>query len=248
MDPKVPRSSRGGGTIPPSGPRLATRVLAAYATKLSFQPESAPPVPVLPRHILPHAPRGARIGLFGGSFDPAHAGHVHVTHHALRALGLDQVWWLMTPGNPLKAKGPAPTAQRLAHAKALMRHPRVQITTVEAALQTRFTADTLAQLRRLYRGRHFVWIMGADNLAHFHAWDNWRAIMAQVPVAVVARPGQVRGALASVAARTFRGARLYDARALVRVDAPAWSFVTLPMRDISSSALRASGRWQSSPS
>ena len=198
---------------------------------------------VLPRHLLPPAPKGAVIGLFGGSFDPAHQGHVHVTRHALRALGLDQVWWLVSPGNPLKAHGPAPLAQRVARAQAIMRHPRVRITAIEAALGTRYSADTLAALQRLYPGRRFVWIMGADNLANFHHWENWRGILNRLPVAVIARPGQVRAALSSVAARSHAGARVCP-RVLSRTQVPAWAFLMLPMRNISSSQLRAQGRWQ----
>lgn len=200
-------------------------------------------MPVLPRHNLPHAPKGARIGLFGGSFDPAHEGHAHITRHALRRLALDQIWWLVTPGNPLKAHGPAPLDERLAHARGLMRHPRVTITPVEAALGTRYTADTLAALLRLYRGRHFVWIMGADNLAGLHHWESWRAIMGMMPVAVMARPGQQRRALASVAARSFAAQRLPEQRArdLAAGAPPCWCFLRLPMRDISSSELRALG-------
>jgi nicotinate-nucleotide adenylyltransferase len=204
------------------------------------------PVPVLPRHVLPHAPRGATIGLFGGSFDPAHNGHVHVTQRALRALKLDQVWWLVSPGNPLKARGPAPMAQRVAHANTLMQHPKVQITALEAHVNTRFTADTLQEILRLYPRQRFVWIMGADNLANFHAWENWRTILSTLPIAVMARPHQVRPALASVAARAYRGARVPSSMAatLPFRAAPAWSFVTIPMRDISSSQLRAAGAWQ----
>ncbi len=203
------------------------------------------PVPVLPRHRLPSAPPGATIGLFGGSFDPAHIGHVHVTRHALRALGLDQIWWLVSPGNPLKTRGPAPIAQRIERAQGLMVHPRVKITVLEQDLQTRYTADTLAEILRRYPRRRFVWIMGADNLAPFHAWDDWRWIMDHVPVAVIARPGQVRPAFASVAARAYRNAQIAPsaAKSLPAMQAPAWCFVKIPMRDISSSQLRAEGRW-----
>ncbi|MCC5955847.1 MAG: nicotinate-nucleotide adenylyltransferase [Natronohydrobacter sp.] len=197
------------------------------------------------RHALPYAPKGARIGLFGGSFDPAHEGHVHVTHHALRRLRLDQVWWLVTPGNPLKAHGPAPLDARLARARSLMRDPRVQITQVESLLGTRYSADTLAAIKRLYRDRHFVWIMGADNLAGFHRWENWRSIMALMPVAVFARPGQQRAALGSVAARRFAAAQRPETQAgrLTTLPPPAWSFLRLPMRNISSTHLRARGDW-----
>ncbi len=183
--------------------------------------------------------------MFGGSFDPAHEGHVHITRIALRRLQLDQIWWLVTPGNPLKAHGPAPLAQRMQHARALIRHPRVKVTMVEARLGTRYSADTLKALQRLYAQRHFVWIMGADNLAGLHRWENWQAIMRQFPVAVLARPGQQRRALASVAARQFRRARLLEAqaRALASGKPPCWCFLRLPMRDISSSRLRAEGVW-----
>ncbi|MCC5965262.1 MAG: nicotinate-nucleotide adenylyltransferase [Natronohydrobacter sp.] len=219
--------------------------LAGVTDSLIFTTRSVRSVPVLPRHALPYAPKGARIGLFGGSFDPAHEGHVHVTQHAMRRLRLDQLWWLVTPGNPLKAHGPAPLEARLARAHALMRHPRVQITPVEAQLGTRYSADTLAALKHLYPGRHFVWIMGADNLAGFHRWENWRAIMALMPVAVFARPGQQRAALGSVAARRFAAAQRPAAQAvqLAALPPPAWSFLRLPMRNISSSHLRERGDW-----
>lgn len=202
-------------------------------------------MPVLPRHALPFAPKGARIGLFGGSFDPAHAGHVHVTRHVLRRLKLDQIWWLVTPGNPLKAHGPAPLDTRLDRARALMQHPRVQVSPLEAQLGTTYSADTLSAMSQLYPKRDFVWIMGADNLAGFHKWDSWREIAATLPIAVVARPGQQRAALSSVAARSFAHARLPDRAAgtLAGRAAPAWCFVMLPMRDISSSRLRASTQW-----
>ena len=203
-------------------------------------------MPVLPRHALPFAPKGATIGLFGGSFDPAHAGHVQVTQHGLRLLALDQLWWLVSPGNPLKAHGPAPLEVRLAQSRRLMQHPRVQVTPVEGALGTRYTADTLRELTRRYIGRRFVWIMGADNLANFHRWENWRAIMQMLPVAVVARPGEQLRALSSVAARSYAAARLpaHDSARLGRMQAPAWCFLTVPMCDLSSSRLRAEGAWQ----
>ena len=198
-------------------------------------------MPVIPRHKLPAAPEGAAIGLFGGSFDPAHDGHVHVTRHALRALGLDQVWWLVSPGNPLKPNAPMPLRARLARARAIMRHPRVQVTGVEQVLSTRYTADTLRALRALYPGRRFVWIMGADNMASLHRWENWRVIAGLMPMAVIARPGAMLRARRSVAARVLAGARLAqrDARRLKDKAAPAWCFVQVPLRDISSTQLRA---------
>lgn len=202
-------------------------------------------MPVLPRHDLPSAPKGASVGLFGGSFDPAHDGHVHVTRHALQRLQLDQVWWLVSPGNPLKQVGPAPLDARLEQARKVMHHPKVQVTQIEAQLGTRYTADTLRALKLRYLGRRFVWIMGADNLAGFHKWDNWRQIMESLPIAVVARPGQQLRALSSVAARRYAHARISarSAAHLSCAQAPSWCFLTIPLRDISSSQMRAQGVW-----
>ncbi|MCE8471321.1 nicotinate-nicotinamide nucleotide adenylyltransferase, partial [Rhodovulum sulfidophilum] len=123
---------------------------------------------------FPKAGAGQKIGLLGGSFDPAHEGHAHITRTALKRFGLDRVWWLVSPGNPLKAEGPAPMARRLAAAEAVMQHPRVAITDLEARIGTRYTAETLERLMRLYPGVRFVWLMGADNLISFHRWERWR--------------------------------------------------------------------------
>lgn len=148
---------------------------------------------------FPVASRGMVIGLLGGSFDPAHEGHVHITREALKRMGLDQVWWLVTPGNPLKARQPAPLADRMARARAVMRHPKVRITALEEALGTRATADTIDRLQAIYPGVTFVWLMGADNLAQFHRWRDWRGIARTVPIAVIARPGYDALAVASPA-------------------------------------------------
>lgn len=193
------------------------------------------------RHGLPVARPGMRIGLFGGSFDPAHDGHVHVTREALRRLRLDRVWWLVSPGNPLKPHGPAPLAQRIAQARALVRHPRVVVSDLEARIGTRYTAQTLARLLRLYPGVRFVWMMGADNLAGLHRWQDWRQIAESVPIAVFARPGSGLPARRSPAAQRFAAARLPDwtAPALADHAAPAWIYLQVPMRDISSTRLRA---------
>ena len=185
--------------------------------------------------------RSLSIGLLGGSFDPPHVGHVHITQEALKRFGLDRVWWLVSPGNPLKARGPAPLAQRLAAARALMRHPRVTVTDIEARLGTRYTAQTLRALRARAHGVRFVWLMGADNLAQFHLWQDWRQIMDSVPVGVLARPGDRISARTSVAARVYPQARVPAgaSHGLARATAPAWCFVNIPMLDISSTALRA---------
>ena len=184
------------------------------------------------------------IGLLGGSFDPAHEGHVHITHEALKRMGLDQVWWLVTPANPLKARQPAPMAERLARARAVMRDPRVKVTDLETHLGTVWTADTIAALQRAYPGVAFVWLMGADNLVQFHRWGRWRKIMARVPIGVLARPGSGIGARLSVAAQIFRGNRVGRGENLAQRRAPAWVFVNLPMNDASSTEIRKRGGWK----
>ena len=195
---------------------------------------------------FPPAARGQSVGLLGGSFDPAHAGHVHITHEALRRFGLDRLWWLVSPGNPLKAHGPAPIDDRMARARALMRHPRVTVTDIETRLGTRATADTLAALRAAYPGVRFVWLMGADNLAQFHRWQNWETIMQTVPLGVLARPGDRISARMSPAAQIYRRFRLpgQASQLLARAQAPAWCFVNVPMVDVSSSVIRANGGWR----
>lgn len=197
------------------------------------------------RNQIPYARPGQVIGLFGGSFDPPHQGHVHVTLEAMKAFGLDRVWWLVSPGNPLKQQGPAPLPRRLGAAQAVMQHPRVDVTDIEALTGTRATADTLVALRRLYPQVRFVWIMGADNLAQFHLWKDWRLIMDSVPVGVVARPGDRISARMSPAARVYAPYRI-DGQArhlLGRAQAPAWCFVNVPMVNLSSTELRNRGTW-----
>ncbi len=183
------------------------------------------------------------VGLLGGSFDPAHAGHAHITREAMKRFGLDAVWWLVSPGNPLKSEGPAPLDKRMARAGQVMDHPRVTITDLERRLGTRHTAETLERLVALYPGVRFVWLMGADNLAQFHRWDRWRRILALVPVGVLARPGAGMAAQSSVAARMFRGARVAP-RLLARSAPPAWAYADLPLVELSSSAIRARGEWR----
>ncbi|MCU0904000.1 MAG: nicotinate-nucleotide adenylyltransferase [Tabrizicola sp.] len=197
------------------------------------------------RQGFPVATRGMVIGLLGGSFDPAHEGHVHITREALKRMGLDQVWWLVTPGNPLKARQPAPMADRLARARAVMQHPRVKITALEAALGTRATIDTITRLREIYPGVTFVWLMGADNLVQFHRWGRWRDILRSVAVGVLARPGSGVQARLSVAARAFRVHQVDRGETLRGRRPPVWAFVNLPMNDASSSEIRARGAWKS---
>jgi nicotinate-nucleotide adenylyltransferase len=195
---------------------------------------------------FPIATSGQAIGLLGGSFDPAHSGHAHITREALKRFGLDRVWWLVSPGNPLKPNPPAPLDQRIARAKAVVDHPRVVVSDIEARLGTRYTAETLERLLALYPGVRFVWLMGADNLAEFHLWDRWQWIIENVPVGVLARPGSRLTGRTARAAEQYASGRLLPeaARILPGCRAPAWCFVNVPMVDISSSAIRARGDWQ----
>ena len=150
-----------------------------------------------------------RVGLLGGSFNPAHRAHRRISLAAIEALGLDEVWWLVSPGNPLKAaKGMAPLAARVASARAMARRAPIRVTAIERELGTRYTIDTLRALRRRYPKRRFVWIMGADNLAQFHRWKAWRAIARTMPIAVFARPGYDGPATASPAAAWLRRYRV----------------------------------------
>lgn len=197
------------------------------------------------RYTMPKAPKGTVIGLLGGSFDPAHQGHAHITREALRRFGLDQVWWLVSPGNPLKSRAPAPLASRIARGQQVMNDPRVTVTGIEAQFGTRYTAQTLRRLAELYPGARFVWLMGADNLAQFDQWQDWHWIMDNFPVGVLARPGDRISARTSKAARIYRQHRLKarESHILARVGGPAWCFVNVPMVSISSTMLRQIGGW-----
>ena len=191
-----------------------------------------------------------RIGLYGGSFDPPHAGHRHVAVLALDRLALDRVWWIVGPGNPLKDRAHLPTAEeRLARVARVARHPRMTATDFEARIAARYTVDTIRFLRRHCPGVRFVWILGADSFATLHRWRSWREIMRLVPVAVVDRPGwTLRGAL-SRAARTFASARRRERAASRLADAipPAWIVLNGPRSDLSSTALRSRGEKTSRP-
>jgi nicotinate-nucleotide adenylyltransferase len=189
----------------------------------------------------PHAPR-MRIGLLGGSFNPAHEGHLNASLIALKRLGLDAVWWLVTPGNPLKDNRALPSlAARIAQAKTAAADRRIRVTGVEARLNTRFTADTLAQITRRCRGVRFVWLMGSDNLAGFHRWQQWRTIARTVPFAVVDRPGTTHAAVRSRAAVALAGWRIDESDGLLlsACRAPAWLFLHGRRSNASSTALRA---------
>jgi nicotinate-nucleotide adenylyltransferase len=183
-----------------------------------------------------------RIGLFGGTFDPVHAAHRGACLLAMKRLGLDRVWWLVTPGNPLKnTRGLAPLAQRLKAAQALAHHPRIDVTDLEARLGIRYTYQTVAYLRRRCPHVHFVWIMGADNLRSFHRWQRWRDIAALVPIAVVDRLGPSLYATAGVASQALAYARLPEsaARTLPERRPPSWIYLHGLKSPLSSTALRA---------
>ena len=183
-----------------------------------------------------------RVGLLGGSFNPAHAGHLHLARLALRRLRLDQVWLLVSPGNPLKqGNGMAALADRLATAAAIADGRRVLATAVELRLGTRFTADTLHALRQRFPNVRFIWLMGADILPELPRWRRWLDVTGTVPFAVVPRPGYNHRALASQAAQRLRPARLTArmAPSLADMQSPAWTFLPAQQNAISATALRA---------
>ncbi|WEX79263.1 nicotinate-nucleotide adenylyltransferase [Sinorhizobium numidicum] len=182
------------------------------------------------------------VGLFGGSFNPPHEGHVLVADTALRKLGLDQLWWIVTPGNPLKDQNNlAPLAERIALSEKIAINPRIKVTAFEQALGQSYTARTLEIVRARNRDVRFVWIMGADNLMNFHRWQNWRRIVCMFPIAVIDRPGSTLAYLSSRMARTFGYARIDEdhAPALPFRRAPAWTFIHGPRSPLSSTALRS---------
>jgi nicotinate-nucleotide adenylyltransferase len=193
---------------------------------------------------LPRHSPGMRIGLFGGTFNPPHQGHRLASLLALRRLGLDRVWWLVTPGNPLKpTDGLAGAEIRGAAARLVAAHPRIDITFIETAIGSRYTYQTVSWLMRRCPGVHFVWIMGADNLAGFHFWQRWRDIAALVPIAVVDRPGSTLRAVRSRAGQALGRWRLdeADARLIASRRPPALVFLHGPRSHISSTALRRDG-------
>jgi nicotinate-nucleotide adenylyltransferase len=188
----------------------------------------------------PPAYPGMRIGLFGGSFDPAHSGHAHVAAVAQRALRLDKIWWLVTPQNPLKAQS-RPLAFRIASARAQAHGARNVVTDLETRLGTRYTVDTIRALKRRYPGVHFVLIGGGDTLTSFHRWLRWRAVMSAVPIAIVAREGSAARTLHSAAFSRFDNAYVRDAATLADCEAPAWTYLRARLDPASSSELRARG-------
>jgi nicotinate-nucleotide adenylyltransferase len=201
-----------------------------------------------PAQALPFYTNGMRVGLLGGSFNPPHAAHRAISLFAIKRLRLDRVWWLLTPGNPLKNHDRLHAlAERAEAARQMAGDPRIDISCLEAVIGTRYTVDTVTHLRRRVSGVHFVWIMGADNLAQFHRWKDWRRIASDVPIAVIDRPPQSFRALAAPAAQALARYRLPENQAarLADLQAPAWVFLTGMKSNLSSTGLRnPDGSWR----
>ena len=220
-------------------PHSARRLWAAGPARrkpLAGRPEAL-------RLSLPLA-RGMKVGLLGGSINPAHEGHAHVAETALMRLGLDRVVWLVSPQNPLKdRRNSRPLEWRMASAARFARGPRMIVSDAETRLGVRYTIDTLRLLKARFPGVRFVWIMGGDNLGGFHGWRGWTDILRLMPVAVVSRPDDLSRSRFSPAARRFAHARRpeADARGLASAAPPAWLWLAAPLHPHSSTALRARG-------
>lgn len=190
---------------------------------------------------IPHVENGMSVGLFGGSFNPPHQGHLHVVETAMQRLQLDRVWWMVSPGNPLKNNDDLPPlSERIEASRTLVGHPRVDVSGLEASLSVIYTADLVRELINRFPTVRFVWLMGADNLTNFHHWERWEEIVGNLPIAVIDRPGDTLASRASMVARKFAEARLdeRDAGLLKNLRAPAWTFIHAPRSPLSSTQLR----------
>jgi len=184
---------------------------------------------------------GQRIGLLGGSFNPAHEGHLHISDLAHKKLKLDWVWWLVSPQNPLKPEcGMAPLQERLSHAQQVARGHAIRVTDIEKTLETRFTVDTLGALKKCFPDVNFVWLMGADNLIQIDRWTRWQQVFKTTPVAVFARPDYSNDAENAKASRHFANFRLDSDRAedLAEISPPAWVFLKTPENSVSATEIR----------
>ena len=189
---------------------------------------------------FPSVEPGLTIGLLGGSFDPPHEGHVHITKLALKIFNLSKIWWLVCPENPIKSVIPSDVNSRFLASKKIMKHPSVVITDLERKLKTKYTFQTLIKLKKLYPSTKFVWLMGADNLINFHHWKNWDWIMKNIPVGVLARPEeQIKAGLSRTAIK-FGNYRLPKEKSIILSNyiPPVWTLSTGPMRNISSTEIR----------
>lgn len=202
-------------------------------------------------------PRGAKIGLLGGSFNPAHEGHRHISLEALKRLDLDEVWWLVSPQNPLKSSDDmGALADRVASARTVAAHPRIRVTALEALYGVQYTADTVSVLTRQLPGVRFVWLMGADNLRQIASWQDWPQIFHTLVIAVFDRPSYSLPAVSSIAAYRFARQRLREeqARKLATLDPPAWVYIHSRLVTKSATEIRtrqrqdaASGSGQAAP-
>jgi nicotinate-nucleotide adenylyltransferase len=194
---------------------------------------------------LPMVSPRMRIGLLGGSFNPAHAAHVEISLTALKRLGLDQVWWVVTPGNPLKRPSKLPgLPERVEAARKIANHPRIAVTGFPGEKGAPYTVDLLTELKRRHPAVSFVWLMGADNLAEFHRWRSWQRIFETAPIAVLDRPGFRLKARASRAATRFQEFHVdeSDAQGLARMTPPAWTIITHRLSPLSSTEIRGEGK------
>jgi nicotinate-nucleotide adenylyltransferase len=239
-----PRTRSGVGTGSREENASKKSRLAPAAAPLKPASTASPSV----SQAIPLYTNGMRIGLLGGSFNPPHDAHRAISLFAIKRLKLDRVWWLVTPGNPLKDQGDLHDLdQRAEAARKMANDPRIDVTCLESVIGTRYTVDTITYLRRRAAGLRFVWIMGADNLSQFHRWQSWRRIASQVPIAVIDRPPQSFRALAAPAAQALARYRLPENRAGMLADhrAPAWVFLTGMKLALSSTGLRnPDGSWK----
>lgn len=200
------------------------------------------------RSVIPPYTAGMRIGLLGGSFNPPHEAHRAISLFAMKRLKLDRIWWLVSPGNPLKDTRALPALDaRIEAARKVARDPRIDVSCLEAVIGTRYTHDTIAYLRQRCASARFVWIMGADNLAQFHRWEDWQGIARKVPIAVIDRPPQSFAALAAPAAQALARRRIPETQAGLLADRapPAWVFLTGMKSSLSSTGLRnPDGTWK----
>lgn len=189
---------------------------------------------------FPSVEPGLTIGLLGGSFDPPHEGHVHITKLALKIFNLSKIWWLVCPENPIKSVTPSDLNSRFFASKKIMKHPSVVITDLERKFKTKYTFQTLIKLKKLYPSTKFVWLMGADNLINFHHWKNCDWIMKNIPIGVLARPEeQIKAGLSRTAIK-FGNYRLPKEKSIILSNyiPPVWTLSTGPMRNISSTEIR----------
>ena len=194
------------------------------------------------RYKLPYATRGQKIGLLGGSFDPAHEGHIHITKEAMKQFDLDQVWWLISPGNPLKKKKPEDILDREKGANSLLQNSYVTVTDLEFQLNTRYTYETILEVKRLYIGVSFVWLMGSDNLETFNLWKNWKVIVDEVPIGIINRPGKNYFTRKNIMTESCKAYKLptFFRKLLAFQKPPAWCFISAPLNSTSSTQIRLS--------